>query len=466
VELNIGLGTQDRMFIKPGSLLLLLTFLGGQAIGGDIQVAGRIDEYIRPYVESGNFSGSVLVRKDGRTIFQRAYGLADREHRVPNENGTRFHVASVSMQFTAAAILRLVDAGSISLDTHVGEYVRGIQGADKITVRDLLTERSGLPDINDLSDYADILQHHQTPADLVARIEGRPLLFEPGSKFLHEEHSAYNLLALIVEKKTGLPFASAVHRLVLGPAGLKSSGVDDDYVPPAAQMAIGYEPDGVKGLKLASPIHWSAKTGNGSVYTTVADHSKWVDGLFGGHLLKAPSLHSVLDTSQRVGYGWFRGTNSRFDQTAYYMNGRAPGFASFVLYLPRERLIVVVFSNIYSSATTTIGYDVAAVALGRPYTPFRPSTPEPDARYLESCTGTFKFGDDFYQPNARIRLISTQTDLSLGWPSGDVSPLIPLDRDHFMDRSYWEEIKIERNNTGQPIALTYGRFRGSAGNSH
>ena len=159
VELNIGLGTQDRMFIKPGSLLLLLAFLGGQAIGGDIQVAGRIDEYIRPYVESGNFSGSVLVRKDGRTIFQRAYGFADREHRVPNENGTRFHVASVSMQFTAAAILRLVDAGSISLDTHVGEYVHGIQGADKITVRDLLTERSGLPDINDLSDYADILQH-------------------------------------------------------------------------------------------------------------------------------------------------------------------------------------------------------------------------------------------------------------------------------------------------------------------
>jgi len=462
VELNIDEEPGDRMFIRLAWLLLALAFLGGQAIGGDIQVAGRIDEYIRPYVESGNFSGSVLVRQDRRTIFQRAYGFADREQRVQNESGTRFHIASMSMQFTAAAVLRLVDAGSISLDTHVGDYVHGIQGAEKITVRDLLTERSGLPDINDLADYAHILQHHQTPADLVARIEGHPLLFEPGSKFLHEEHSAYNVLALIIEKKTELPFASAVQRLVLRPAGLKSSGVDDDSVPHAAQIAIGYEPDGVKGLKLASPIHWSAKTGNASAYTTVADHAKWVDRLFSGHLLKTASLRAVLDTSQRVGYGWFRGATSRFEETAYYMNGRAPGFASFVLYLPRKRVTVVVFSNIYSSATTTIGYDVAAMTLGRSYTPFRPSTPAPDARYLESCTGTFKFGEDFYQSSAQMRLISTQTELLLRWPSGDISPLIPLDLDHFMDRSYWEEVKIERDNAGTPIAVLYGHFRGSA----
>jgi Beta-lactamase len=84
-----------------------------------------------------------------------------------------------------------------------------------ITIRDLLTERSGLPDINALPNYDEILQRHQTPSSLIAEIKGRPLLFEPGSNFLHEEHSAYNLLALIVEKKTGLPFAAAVRRLVV-----------------------------------------------------------------------------------------------------------------------------------------------------------------------------------------------------------------------------------------------------------
>ena len=204
---------------------------------------------------------------------------------------------------------------------------------------------------------------------LVEKIAGQPLLFEPGSKFLHEEHSAYNLLALIVEKKTGMPFASAVEKLVFRPAGLTASGVDDDATAHAERMAKGYEPEGTYALKPATEIHWSAKTGNASVYTTAANEARWVATLFQGHALSPASREAVLDTSQKVGYGWMRGENKRFGETVYYMNGRAPGFASFVLYLPRAQMTVVLLSNIYSSATTTIGYDVAALSIGLPYEP-------------------------------------------------------------------------------------------------
>ena len=448
--------------VKLGMVLVALSFCTCQSMGADNQVATHIDEYLKPYVESSNFSGSVLVRRKGRNVFQKAYGFSNREQRVKNRNDTRYHIASLSMQFTAAAILRLVDQGTISLDTHVGEYLQGIQGAERITVRDLLIQRSGLPDINELPDYGEILQHHQTPASLVVRIEKKPLLFEPGSKFLHEEHSAYNLLALIVEKKAGLPFASATRRLVFDPADLKSSGIDDDSLADTAQVAVGYEPDGIDGLKLASQIHWSAKTGNASVYTTPSDEARFAERLFGRHLLRAASLQAILDTSPRLGYGWFRGANSRFEETVYYMNGRAPGFASFVLHLPNENLTVVVFSNIYSSATTTIGYDIAAMALGRTYMPFRPSVAAPDRKYLDSCTGTFQFGADFYQSNARISLNIVEKGLLLHWPSGESSPLIPLEPDHFVDRSYWEEVKLERDADGRQTAITYGRFRGTA----
>jgi len=160
--------------------------------------------------------------------------------------------------------------------------IPGIPGADKITVRDLLTERSRLPDIKALPRYDDVLQHHRTPASLVAKIEGQPLLFPLGSKFLHEEHSAYNLLALIVEKKTGLPFAAAVERLVFRPMGLTASGIDDDSPIHSTRVAKGYEPEGVYGLKPATSIHWSAKTGNASVYTTASDEARLVDALFRG----------------------------------------------------------------------------------------------------------------------------------------------------------------------------------------
>jgi D-alanyl-D-alanine carboxypeptidase len=262
------------------------------------------------------------VERDGKTVFERAYGFADRERHLKNTLATPFHVASMSMQFTAAAILRLVEEGSIRLDQRVADFVPGVEGANKISIRDLLIERSGLPDINTLPDYVDVLQHHQTPASLVSKIEGRPLLFEPGSKFLHEEHSAYNLLALIIEKVTRLPFAAAMERLVFQSIGLRGSGVDDDTVT-VSPMAMGYAPEGTYGLKRVSTIHWSAKAGNASAYTIGADEGRWVDALFRGHQLSPSWRETVTDPSFNVGYGWFKGLDKRFGETTYHMSGRA-----------------------------------------------------------------------------------------------------------------------------------------------
>jgi CubicO group peptidase (beta-lactamase class C family) len=424
-------------------------------------VAAAMDAYLQPYVRGNNLSGEVLVEKDGKIVFEKSYGFANREQRILNTPATRFHLASMSMQFTAAAVLRLVDMGSLRLDDHAGNFVSGIPDADKITLRDLLTERSGLPDINGLPDYENILQHHQTPASLIAKIEGQPLLFPPGSRFLHEEHSAYNLLALIVEKRTGLSFAAAVDRLIFRPLSLTASAIDDDSVADAAYMAKGYEPLGTYELKPASLIHWSAKTGNASAFTTARDEARWVDALFHGRFLRAASLDTVLDTSLSAGYGWFRSQNRRFGGTAYYMNGRAPGFASFVLYLPKSRTTVVALSNIYSSATTTIGYDIGALSLGLPYEPFHPRGSAPSSEELKTCAGTFQFGPNFYQPNAKVMLIAKGQELSLRWPAGSVSWLIPMDRDYFLDRSYWEEVRIGRNPSGEATTLLYGRFQGT-----
>jgi hypothetical protein len=179
-----------------------------------------------------------------------------------------------------------------------------------------------------------------------------------------------------------------------------------------------------------------------------------------GHALSAASRNAVLDTSMRVGYGWIRGENKRFGQTDYHMSGRAPGFASFVLYLPHAKTTVVVLSNIYSSATTTIGYDIAALSLGLPYERFQFRVDAAKPGELKTCTGTFQFGSDFYQANAKVMLTAKGRELSMHWPSGETSALIPLGHDHFVDRSYWEEVTIERDASGQPTALAYGQFRG------
>ncbi|MGH7489674.1 MAG: serine hydrolase domain-containing protein, partial [bacterium] len=299
-------------------------------------------------------------------------------------------------------------------------------------------------------------------ASLVSIISNDSLLFVPGSTFAHEEHSAYNLLALIVEKKTNLPFGVAVRQLVLAPLHMTHSGVDNDDVS-STSVARGYSPDGVFGLTSTPPIHWSAKTGNASVYLSASDEARWVHALFKGNFLSPTSRSILVDsTGPTVGYGWFRRANSQLGEFAYYMNGRSPGFASFVIYLPREDLTVVVLSNVYSSVPTGIGNDIAAIVLGKPYTPFVIGPPLAPAALADLNSRAFTFGPDFYQPDATLTFSAKANELFLLWPTGTLSPMIPISTDHFLDRAYGEAVAIERDPAGKPVAIDYGRFRGTA----
>ena len=414
----------------------------------DASLARAIDAYVLPYGATNNFSGQILVRRGTTTIYERNF----------------FHVASVTMQLTSAAVMRLVDQHRLTLDTRVSQIVPSVKGGDRMTIRNLLEMRSGLSDINSRADYDSILQRHQTPASLVAFVANDTLLFAPGSKYAHEEHSAFNLLALIVEKTTGLTFARAMQQLLFAPAGMTHSAIDDDSGPCVSKGARGYEPSGVADLVPARQIHWSGKAGNASACTTAQDEARWVHALFHGGLLSRESAAIVTDTAgANVGFGWFRRQNPRFGEFAYNMSGRAPGFASYVLYLPREDLTVVALSNIYSSATGDIGNDIAAIALGLPYKPFAFKTPLLTADSLGLRGLKFTFPGDFYQPNATLEFVQKGSELFLRWPvAGSTdSPLIPIDRDHLIDRAYWEPVNIVRNSRGAVESITYDRFTGT-----
>jgi D-alanyl-D-alanine carboxypeptidase len=446
--------------MRPYLFALLIPIVA--ATSQQATVATAIDAYLQPYVATNNFSGQVLVKRGSRILYEKSFGEADREHRRPVTPDTRFHIASMSMQLTAAAVMRLVDRGKLSLDTRVNEIVPSIRDGDRITIRNLLEMRSGLSDINARADYDSILQHQQTPASLVAFIAKDSLLFQPGTKYLHEEHSAFNLLALIIERKTGLSFPEAMQSLLFRPAGMRHSAVDDDANSCSSDAAHGYATEGVAGLTDAPRIYWTAKAGNASACTTARDIARFVDSVFHGSLFKPASRAAVLDTAgPPVGFGWFRRQSARFGEFAYYMNGRSPGFASFVLYLPREDVTVVALNNIYSSVTTDIGNDIASIVLGLPYKKFEVQTPliAADSLHLDSLK--FTFPANFYQPNATLTFVKKGAEMFLRWPSGDLSPLIPIDRDHLIDRAYWEPVNILRDDRRIPRAITYDRFEGT-----
>jgi CubicO group peptidase (beta-lactamase class C family) len=437
-------------------LVLCVRVAGAQA---DEALVSSVDHYMKPYVASNNFSGVLLVARDGKAIYQNAYGFANPAGQR-NSLKTQFHLASLSMQFTAAAVMRLVGAGKLELDAPISQFVPDVANADKITVRNLLEETSGLPDVNALPEYSDILNQHQTAASLVEYLKDKPSRFEPGGPFQGEEHSAYNVLAIIVEMVAKQPFAAAVGQLVFSPLHMDRSGIDDDS-PAFEDLASGYSPLGVRGLESAQRIHWSAKTGNGSAYATAADMLKWRNAFFEDKLLSAETRRLMLDYSHsRVGFGWFKNVSPRFGVPVFYMNGRAPGFTSFLVEIPTAGLTVIVLSNTYVSVAGTIGLDVAAMVLNKPFTSVHLRASALPAVETKDIANRYAFGADFYQPNAILTLKMNDLDASLVWPSGEVTFLIPVAKDEFIDRSYWEPALVHRSGDGRVDSLMYGHFAG------
>ena len=417
----------------------------------------EIAAYLDPYVSSGNFSGSVLVVRDGKALFRGSYGLADASKKTSNRVDTIFHVASVSMQFTAATAMRLVDEGKLSLDTKVGEIVAGVPNGDKITVRELLQQNSNLPDANDLEGYDDLLKSHQTPESLVQFIRNRPPLGEPGGKSQREEHSAFNLLALIIEKKTGLSFKEAVRREVFAPLGMTNSGIDDDS-PIQARLARGYVEKGAVGLADAPQIHWSAKTGNGSAYSTIHDEHLWLSAFFGGAFLSEASRKTMLAWGD--GYGWESLEQSRIGTPIYFMSGNAPGFASEVIYVPKLRTEIIIFCNTQVPMPPTMGFDLAAVLAGGKYQDLKLQAAPLNNDEISHVVGRYRFGPDFYRPNATLELAIGPEGLVVRWPGGPEAPVLVSDNHHFIDRHYWTRFSVADDPDGHATQLTYGRFNG------
>lgn len=449
-----------RLAIGRGVIFIALCVFSG-SICDAAPAPQAIDSYLKPFVDTNNFSGSVLVTKKGSVVFERSYGFSDRESHVRNRVDTRFHIASMSMLFTAFAAMRLAEQNKLTLDEPVGDIVSDLPNGDRITVRELLEETSGLPDANDLPNYDALLRAHQTPDSLVQQIRGLKPLADPGGKNTHEEHSAYNVLALIIERETGLPFAQAMQKLVFDPAGLPNSGADDDG-PIGGRVAVGYNVFGEFGLKRADAIHWSAKTGNGSDYSTVADISKWFNEFLDDKLLSAESRAAILATDKTdVGFGWDeKGFNQRFNETLYLSSGRSPGFSSVMLYLPNEGVTVIVLTNVEHALDVLIGENIASIVVGTPYNPFADSPVSLTMQQRQQLSGQFKFGPDFYRPNATLALRNTPQGLVLEWPGGPEDPLLSTGADTFIDRYYWLRGAVVQDADGRPLELMYGKFQG------
>jgi CubicO group peptidase (beta-lactamase class C family) len=332
--------------------------------------AARIDSFMTRAAGYRQFNGAILVVDRGRQVYERAFGEANMEWRVPNTLDTRFEIASMTKPMTAIMILQLVQEGKIRLDARVSEYLPfyPAETGARITVDQLLNHSSGLQqdiafsnDPNDVPAIIAVINADQLSNDsLVKLIAARPLRFEPGSGYGYSS-DAYAVLGAIIERVTGRSYWQALRERVLDPAGMSETG--PSLLRPLVQKrAAGYAQT-FGGYENA---HHIAVTAAGGLYSTLRDLHRFDQALYGESLVKDQSKELLFALRPVItAYGWKTSEDTLPDGTRRRVlrtTGGLPGFGALMVRVPSARRTIILLTN---TRDMVWRLDDFAVAIGR-----------------------------------------------------------------------------------------------------
>jgi CubicO group peptidase (beta-lactamase class C family) len=417
----------------------------------DGEISNRLEAYLKPFVETGNLSGTVLVARKGRVLFRHSYGMANYELQVPNSPEIRFHLASVSKAFTAAAILQLQEQGRLSIADPLSRFVPDFPNGGRITLDNLLTHTTGIPDINDLSDYDTFARGPHTIPELVAKFANLPLEFQPASGY-HYSNSNYNLLALVLEKVTGESYGGYLRKHILEPLGMQDTGHDGEASQLIPLIASGYRPAGITDYEKAPYLDWSNKTGNGSMYSTVDDLYRFDRALNTDIVLKASTREKYFVESPGNRYGWY--VRKRLGHRVMSGKGRSPGFAAELDRFSDTDVTIILLSNSYATVSQDpIAEALATIVFGQqPPLPAIHAAAIPQST-LSSYAGMYQYGPEYFVPNAKFTLTAEPGYLLL--ELGDLrTPVVPLSGNDFLERNFFGHVVMSRDAGGAVNGLT------------
>lgn len=351
-----------------------------EVVEGLPQLAARL----RREADAGRFMGAILVARGDEILFREAYGAADVATGRPLRIGDRFRLASISKQFTAAAILRLQDEGRLGIDDPVCQWIQPCPTAwAPLRIHHLLSHTSGIPDLMARPGWG---QRRVTPATLDQLTEDSKtyrLSFEPGTKVRYN-NAGFNLAAEIVEKASGQPFPAFLRTAFFEPLGMADTGFDDDT---DLGIVTGHATF-PEGLTAQRNPNVSIVAGAGALYSTLDDMLVWERALHTGHVLKPYSYaqmiadHSPADQPNERGgrphRAWGYGLMANrlgarvtpgFQDWEIYHTGSWSGFRNLATWQPDQRVAVIVLSNNYhqQKQVLLISQQAMAEALGHEF---------------------------------------------------------------------------------------------------
>jgi CubicO group peptidase (beta-lactamase class C family) len=315
-------------------------------IGADA-TAMSIDRDIRTVLERTESPGAtILVIRGGRRVYSRAFGLRDLEHRLPAGLDTHYEIGSITKQFTAAAILQLQAAGKLNIDAKVSTYLPDVPHAAEVTLRELLTHTSGLPDYFGLVSDEEATKP-TTFEGLMNLVADKPLEFPPGSRARYS-NTGFIVLGHIIEVISGDSYRHYIRTHLLARAGMtRTFAVPEE--PTLPTMAVGYRHAAGK-LQRGLTIDESYSGSAGDIVTTVDDLEKWNEALAGGKIV-SKSDYALMMTPQfttggeRTGYGFGLFVDAMNGQPRIGHTGGSFGFTAANFYFPKQAFRVIVLTN-------------------------------------------------------------------------------------------------------------------------
>lgn len=392
-----------NLILKYAKILVLILFPA--LIFGQKNISTNLAKYMQAQVEVNNFSGTVLITKNGSVLLKKAYGLADYEWNIKNTVDTKFQLASVTKQFTATAILQLVEKGKLSLNDHLSKFFPDYPKADSVTIHMLLSHSSGLA-----LGFKELALSTISVDSAYSEIKKIPYEFTPGTKSAYS-NIGYYLLGKIIEKASGEKYAVFLTKNIFEKAGMKNTGVsnNDSIILKKAKTYCQTE----KGFIHNPYINWEFNIGHDGIYSTVEDLALWDSVLYGTTILSTEMKKLMFTSynSENWGYGFIINPFYNHGHQLIAHDGGFFGTMSSFNRFTDDKLFVTVLSN-NESSSYIIAYGLSAISFQKDVElPYKHIQTKIDSSVYDKYVGKYdkieilKIDDKLYYNSVEMELI-------------------------------------------------------------
>ena len=405
----------QRMF--EIAFFLLCSTLFSAPVFAQPSKAKEIDAYVRAFADANQFWGVVLVAEDGRVVYEKAFGLANADFKIPNQTNTRFGIASVTKSMTGVIATRLIEEKKIAAEDALSKYIPDFPSGDKITIQMLRSHRSGIlhrvmPPEGESLPY--------TSAEFVEKVKLAKLAFEPGAQRLYSS-GGYAVLARVLEIASGKSYAQLLQEYVFNPAEMRDS-VDFDSEKIMERRAQDYMLD-AKGVINAPLKDYSFLVGAGSVYSTASDVYRFGEAVLAGK------------------YG--ETVKASVQNNEFVSSGSTNGHRAFVRISRDKKWGYVIVSNLGSGAFDSVQSAVETILDGKkppPAAVVKPKFIEIPAKNLEEYAGRY-----VRQGGGGEAVMIVRNNILT---AGDIK-LYPTGTDRFFEYKFFGDVTFVRDAAGK-----------------